>query len=182
MFLLEQDEQIVKVVRRHWFVMLPIFLVTFILAAAPTILYYLLSADFVPSTQNFLAKENLVQIKSFIEEWRSFAYSIWLLLLWIFLFIEWTNYYLDFWVISNKRIIDVEQRSFFHRDVTSFNYSQIQDITVETRGLLETFFKFGTLHIQTAGHNREIVIKDASHPEEARSLILRLQEQAIKNL
>jgi len=117
-------------------------------------------------------------IQNFVLRWNVFGYSIWLLLLWIMFFIEWTDYYLDLWVITDSRILDVEQKGFFHREVTSFNYSQIQDITVETRGLIETFFKFGTLHIQTAGHNREIVIRDASRPEEARSLILRLQEKS----
>ncbi|MEY2703032.1 MAG: hypothetical protein RLY43_1670, partial [Bacteroidota bacterium] len=128
---------------------------------------------------------NLIQIiQKFFTEWKVFGYSLWLLVLWVIFFIEWTDYYLDFWIITNRRIIDVEQNGFFHREITSFRFEQIQDITVETRGLIETFFKFGTLQIQTAGHSRDIIIRDAHYPEDARSLILRLSEKSksIKDL
>lgn len=173
MYKLEAEEQIIKVVRRHYLVLIPMILAIIIFALAPLFLYSFLSSDFIPLDPN--AKS---VISEFVSEWKTFGYSIWLLLLWIMFFIEWTDYYLDLWVITNKRIIDVEQKGFFHREVTSFLYGQIQDITVETRGLIETFFKFGTLHIQTAGHDREIVIRDAHCPEEARSLILGLQEKS----
>lgn len=151
----------------------PMILIIIILALAPLILYHLLFSGFFPLDPN--VKET---VREFVSDWGTFGYSLWLLILWIMFFMEWTDYYLDLWVITNKRIIDAEQKGFFHREVTSFLYGQIQDITVETRGLIETFFKFGTLHIQTAGHNREIVIRDAHHPEEARSLILGLQERS----
>ena len=113
-----------------------------------------------------------------VSKWGGFAYSIWLLTLWIFIFIEWTDYYLDLWVITNKRILDVEQMGFFRREVTSFGYDYIQDITIETKGFIQTMLKFGTLHIQTAGHNKEILIRDASNPENARALILDLQHRS----
>lgn len=168
----EEGEKIVKIVRRHWFVLIPMLLTLLIAAVAPAIVFGLIKSGFVPFEQEFVE-----DLQDFIYGWKVFAYSIWLLLLWIVFFIEWTDYYLDVWVITDRRIIDIEQKGFFHREVTSFNFAQIQDITVETHGLIETFFKFGTLHIQTAGHNRKIIIPDARHPEEARSLILNLQFQ-----
>jgi uncharacterized membrane protein YdbT with pleckstrin-like domain len=76
-------------------------------------------------------------------------------------------------------VIDIEQKGFFHREVTSFSFRQIQDITVETKGLIQTFFKFGTLHIQTAGHDRDILINSAENPEEVRTLVLKYQEKLI---
>jgi len=169
----EPGEEIIKVVRRHYLVMIPVILMILVLAMLPLTIYAILIADFLPldpSIKNF--------VEDFFVRWKSFGYSVWLLLLWIFFFIEWTDYYLDLWVITNRRIVDVEQKGFFHREVTSFSFGQIQDITVETHGLVETLLKFGTLHIQTAGHNREIVIRDAHHPEKARSLILELQQKS----
>lgn len=173
MFTLEREEKIIRVVRRHFFVILPMMLMIFFAAFVPLILYQFIISGYIPFGPNFIDA-----VKVFVSKWEVFGYALWLLLLWIIFFIEWTDYYLDLWVITDKRIIDVEQKGFFHREVTSFLYGQIQDITVETRGLIETFFKFGTLHIQTAGHDREIVIRDAHCPEEARSLILGLQEKS----
>lgn len=168
----EEGEKIIKVVRRHYLVIVPIITTLMLIALAPLIFYLLIVSDFVSLDQNIK-----MIIEDFFMKWKTFGYSLWLLLLWIIFFIEWTDYYLDLWVITDRRIIDVEQKGFFRREVTSFRYEQIQDITVETRGLIETLFKFGTLHIQTAGHNREIIIRDAHYPEEARTLILRLSEK-----
>jgi uncharacterized membrane protein YdbT with pleckstrin-like domain len=167
----EEGEKTIKVLRRHWFVMLPMILGNVVAAALPVIFFNIISSG------SFLEWNVPSFLNSLTFEWSVFAYSIWLLWLWTLFFIEWTDYYLDFWVITDRRIIDVEQKGFFHREVTSFRYKQIQDITVETRGILETIFKFGDLQIQTAGHERKIVIKNASFPEDARSLILRAAEK-----
>lgn len=154
-------------------VILPMVTVLILAALAPMILHLILVSGIVPFDQNLITA-----VTNLVAERKVFGYSLWLLVLWIVFFIEWTDYYLDIWVLTDRRIIDIEQKGFFHREVTSFRYEQIQDITVETRGLIETFFKFATLHIQTAGHQRDIIIKDAHYPEEARTLILRMQQKA----
>lgn len=172
MIKLEEGERIVMVARRHWFVILPKILGLIFGALIPILLYLILSHGSYFSYYQKLGVESVIE--NIFSEKVLFYYSIWLLLLWVVFFIEWTDYYLDLWVVTDRRILDVEQKGFFHREVTSFGFRQIQDITVETRGLLETFFKFGTLHIQTAGHDRDIIIKDASDPELVRSLVLDL--------
>jgi membrane protein YdbS with pleckstrin-like domain len=168
----EEGENIVRVVRRHYFVILPFITILVISSVAPIILIQFLLSDFLQ-----LSLDVRLSISNFISEWKVFGYSIWLLILWVVFFIEWTDYYLDVWILTDRRIVDIEQKGFFNREVTSLTYHRIQDITVETRGIIETLFKFGTLHVQTAGSNREILIRDAMHPEEARSLMLSLQQK-----
>lgn len=174
MWKLDEGENIVRVLRRHYWVILPTIFVIIFLAIFPLIFISLISSDFLPIDQIF---KNMVD--GFLNEWnfKIFAYSLYLLLLWVFFFIEWTDYYLDVWVITDRRIVDIEQKGFFHREITSFNYEQIQDITVETKGFIETLFRFGTLHVQTAGIGRDIIINHAANPEEARLLILGLQKK-----
>jgi len=173
MITFEENEQTVKIVRRHYLVIIPMVISLMLAALAPLLFFIFITSGFVPLDANIIQV-----VQNTFSKWKVFGYSLWLLLLWVIFFIEWTNYYLDLWIITNKRIIDVEQKGFFHREVTSFRFGQIQDITVETRGIIETFFKFGTLQIQTAGHGRDIIIRDAHYPEEARSLILRLSEKS----
>ena len=168
----EDGEKIMKVVRKHYFVLLPAVFMLLVLAFAP----YIMHAFFTSSIFN-MGEAVASNMGAWVERWKVFAYSIWLLILWIIFFIEWTNYYLDLWIITDKRILDVEQHGFFNREVTSFRFEQIQDITVETKGIIETVFHYGTLHIETAGHDRDIIIKDAHNPEDARSLILSMQLQ-----
>lgn len=168
----EEGEKIEKIVRRHYFVILPTIMLMVLLALAPIFFIQIILSDLFPLQE--VLKSN---IQNFISEWKVFGFSIWLLILWVIFFIEWTDYYLDIWILTDRRIIDVEQKGFFNREVTSLSYGRIQDITVETRGIMETFFKFGTLHVQTAGSSREIVINNAHYPEDARSLMLQLQQK-----
>jgi len=173
MIIFDEGEKIIKIVRKHYFVIMPTVLLTFFLAMAPFLLFSFLGSDFLS-----IEPEIKDVVFDFLAKWKVFGYSIWFLLLWVTFFMKWTNYYLDMWIITNKHIIDVDQKSFFHREITSFRYEQIQDITIETNGLVQTFLKFGTLHIQTAGQGNNIIIKDAHYPEEAKTLILQLQEQS----
>lgn len=176
MIKLEDGEKVMMVVRRHWFVVLPKIFGFILGAFAPVLLLLVLDIFFASElTPFFLGVSEAVE--KAISENGFFWYSLWLLILWVIFFIEWTDYYLDLWIVTDRRILDVEQKGFFHREVTSFGFRQIQDITVETKGLLETFFKFGTLHIQTAGHDRDIIIKDAINPEAVRSLVLGLADR-----
>ncbi len=170
MIKLETGERIITIVRRHYFVMLTSLITIALVALLPLVLLEMVMSGFIP-----IEGDIGTLITKTLGEWKFFAYSLWLLLLWVAFFIEWTDYYLDIWIITDRRIIDVEQKGFFNREVTSFSYDYIQDITVETRGLIPTLLKFGTLHVQTAGQHREILIRSAAHPEDVRSIILGLQ-------
>ena len=103
----DKGEKVIGEARRHWFVILAHAAFVVILGVVPAI--------------GFLVIENLYSISSYINLPGSpfylgtFLYLIWLLFLWIAFFIEWTNYYLDVWYITNKKIIDIEQKRLFHR-------------------------------------------------------------------
>jgi membrane protein YdbS with pleckstrin-like domain len=165
MFILEEGENIVKVVRKHWFVMLATVLGILFMATIPALIYILLVSKYVN-----------------IGIWAGFLYSLWLLILWVIFFIDWTDYYLDMLLITDKRVLNINQNGFFRREIISFRYEQIQDITVETRGVIQTFFKFGLIQIQTAGEKRCIILKHADNPESVRSEILKRQALVKPNI
>ena len=184
---LEEGEKIIRVVRKHWFVMLVIAVTMFILALLPLFLYFFLFFEVFNEFFGLnlaVSRELLTSVLTAVQKWGTFAYPLWLLILWTFFFVEWTDYYLDALVITNKRVIDIEQKGFFNREITSFNYHNIQDITVETKGIIQTLFKFGFIHIETAGDDKHriIAIKYAQNPEEARSVILQQQSKMTDQL
>lgn len=102
----------------------------------------------------------------------SALYLLWILILWMSFFYQWTDYYFDVWIVTNERIVDVEQVGFFSRKVSTLQLDRIQDITVRVDGMVATFLKFGDLHIQTAGDQPMFVIKQASQPLEVKEAIL----------
>lgn len=112
--------------------------------------------------------------------WRIFL-GIWFLFLWVGLSLKFTNYFLDIWIVTDKRIIDVDQKALFNRRVVYMNLDRIQDVSVETKGLLRTIFKVGDVHVQTAGAETNFVIKDARSPSSVKEAILKASAEFGKN-
>jgi len=170
---LDPGESIVLEVRRHWFVFISTGLFSFVLAVAPLFLYGFLVT--------FLKAKIFPNLESASLFW--FLYFLWLLIVWMSLFVQWTNYYLDVWYVTQKRIIDVEQRGLFHRHVSNLRFDKIQDISIEVRGVLAHLFKFGDVHVQTAGQDStEFIIKHASHPEKIREAVFDLHNKEAERL
>jgi len=160
---LQPDEKIVLSVRRHWYVVVAESLILFGLAVLPFII--LPAIGYL----NFKFSGSFSSLYIFLS-------SLWLLGLWLTFFIFWTNYYLDVWIITNQKIIDIEQHGLFRREISEYRLDHIQDVTVKIPDLLATFFKFGNVEVQTAGATSQtFVIRSAPHPEEVRDLIIKLQ-------
>lgn len=69
----------------------------------------------------------------------------------LFLFIEWMNHELDMVVITNNRVIVVEQRSFLDRDLGECTLDKIQEAGIRATGLFANLLDYGTLTLKTAG-------------------------------
>lgn len=76
------------------------------------------------------------------------------------------NYSQSVFVISNLRVINVEQEGFLKRTITETDLDKIQDISSSTKGLARMMLKYGDLMIRTAGASQgtEIVVKDIANP------------------
>ena len=169
MIRLEKDEKILFIIRKHWFVFfVDIISVALLLLIPVTMiasLHYL--KQFIDISGNDVA---LVATAS----------SVVLLFIWTSIFIIWTDYYLDILILTNKHIIDVEQKGLFSRELSMFRLDKIQDITSEVNGLIPTLLKFGTIHIQTAGDDREFLVRGMPKPFEVRHRISKQQSFALK--
>ncbi len=133
---LQNGEVLLSVMRKHWFVLfihiLPFGFVFFI----PLIVLYFMSSS--------IMTPELVAILIFSS-------SLWMLVSLTIMFTIWTSYYLDLWIVTTKRIIDIEQKGLFNREIKTLHMKTVQDVQVDVVGIFETFLKFGTLRVQTAG-------------------------------
>ena len=165
---LDPNETILLEVRKHWFVFFSQGVVLVLASILPPIIY-----EFFVS---------LVPLKIIINgnatALASFLYTLWLLVLLMILFIQWTNYYLNVWYITEKRIIDVVQKGIFHREVSSIRFDKIQDITVEVNGFIATFLNFGDVGVQTASETGGIFsMKGAANPDAVRKIVFSQHNQ-----
>jgi len=159
LFTLRPGEHILKVINKHWFVFAKI-IIGFSLLLVPAPVATALLPLFLEGGQF----ANLLPLIDFL----AVLYALLVLLL---LFLFWMDYYLDMWVITDFRIIDIEQYGLFSRQVAEIPLKQVQDVTVEVHGVLQTFLRFGAIRIQTAGE-REFAIEDIPRLEETKELIL----------
>lgn len=87
-------------------------------------------------------------------------------------------FFLNVLVVTNYRIIDVDQRGFFHRVVSETTYDKIQDVSYSIQGPWATLWHYGTIHVQTAGQQANLEIIHVRNPELIHELILRVQNEA----
>lgn len=162
----ESDEKILKEVRKHWFIVLTQYFGMLVMALFPLVAYISLShiPPFVPL---------LIHIDTPLL---IAGYSAWLILVWMGLFTIWTNYYLDIWTLTNKRLITVDQQGLFSRNTGSFRLERLQDINVSVRGILATFLKFGDLEAETASSDKNFVAKGIPDPQGFKALILQASD------
>ena len=141
---LEPDETILATVRKHWFVIVAELFGVALLVLLPfaALLGLVVFRGSLGAMDiDILAYGQLI----------GFGVALWLLLSLIGGFTIWTHYFLDLWVVTDRRIILVDQVHFFSRNVSVFRLERLQDIEFKIKGIIPTLLNFGTLKAQTAG-------------------------------
>lgn len=159
-------EKVIYVLRSHWVTFIP-YIVTFIaLIFVPAVVYWLFSTVFVTVMQNPATMPILILVGS--------AYYLSILLFFYSFFVE---FYLDSWIVTNDRLIDIRQISIFARTVAEVDLYQIQDVSSEVHGFLPTIFNYGNIYLQTAGPIPKFIIHNVAHPDKLRQAIIELASE-----
>ena len=106
--------------------------------------------------------------------------SMYLLMTAVITMAQVTDYFLDMWIVTNERIINIEQRGLFSRVVSEMRLNQVQDISSHTHGFLETFLTYGDVTIQTAGEKLQFHFKNIDNPDDVKLTIARLVTECKK--
>lgn len=104
-------------------------------------------------------------------------FSLYYLFIWLFFFYSFLDYYLDIWIVTNYRIINIEQNGLFDRIISEQKLYRVQDVTSEIKGIIPTFFDYGDVYVQTAAEKERFIFKQIPHASEVRKKILALAEQ-----
>lgn len=160
MLRLNYNENILAVYRRHWLV-----LVRDVIALSFVGIFLLGAGLFLRN----LAPDFFAGYGNKILLWLAVLFYQGL---WLTLFVRFSDYWLDAWIITSERIIDIEQKGLFRREVSEFKLDKIQDVSVNVSGVIQTFFNFGDVHIETAGSTRNFLFKTVTNPQKIKSKIL----------
>lgn len=158
-------EKIIYHLRRHPIIFLKDFMLFLGLAILPFAFYLFIANSFAGILENNLAQLVLVILGSI------YYFSIILIL-----FTQFVDYYLDNWIVTNDRILNIEQHALFGRTMSELDLYNIQDVTSEIKGILPTLFNYGEVHVQTAGEKTRFIFEHVSNPHEIRDRLLDLAE------
>ena len=91
---------------------------------------------------------------------------------------EWVSWYSDIFVLTNYRVVDVQQDGFFDRRFSEASLVNIQDVSHEVTGVFQTLFNFGNVLVQTAGAEVKIQMRDIAKPQQQAVFILKEEQKA----
>ena len=182
MIILEKDEKIRSICRRHRIVLmiqLSFGVLFFLLLIIPMIILIFSSALLLPDWLIRIAPElSALNLRYLFL----FLLSLFFPILWQVIFLVVVDYYLDCWILTNKRVISTKSEGLFDRIESSITYDKIQDVSTEVKGVLPALFDFGDIRIETASEMGKFIFRQISNPEKVKEVIFEAQEDFLKNL
>ncbi len=161
----QTDETIFLVVREHW-----IFLVFRLFVVVLMFGLLLAFRRFGPAVSPGLFEGTAAVIVKLLSQ-------LYLLALLVGLFAIWIFYYLNIQIITNIRIVDIDQKGLFRRVISELHIDKIEDVTSDANGILSTVFRFGNVYVQTAAAVERFEFDRVPKPEGIEKIILDLYEK-----
>jgi len=147
------DEKIIKLLNRHSF--------TFFRDAFGSI--FIFFASLVMMLMFFYVPYALII---------SFAFFVFSIIGGFYSYFTWER---DKYIITDQRIVDIDQITLFTRSQKEATFDKIQDVTSEVRGFWGSVFNYGNVIIQTAGEN-SLTLSDVANPEQIQKIIFDLAQ------
>jgi len=161
-------ETVLAFLRRHWFVMFLNAVLFSVLMALPIAIYNLIPGQLLGWIDGTPWEGLIIMFLG--------AYF---LMMWLFFFASLVDYYLDVWIVTSERIIDIQQISLFRHIVSEQRIVRVQDVTSSVRGIIPTFMNYGNVNIQTAGEQERFVFEQVPNPEKVKKIIFQAYEDAV---
>lgn len=154
----KEAEKIIVFTRRHWFILLGPIIGAMFASLIPLILVIL--------SARILVQYNLSGVFTL-------CWIIYLMIVWFSLFYKLTMHSLDTWIVTNERIIDILQIGLFRRKVSELHLESIQDISVNTNGVAQSYLDFGNIEIQTGATAQRFLFDQVPHPLKIKDEIMK---------
>lgn len=100
----------------------------------------------------------------------AFSYGFYYFLIWFY----------DVYIITNRRVVLVNQKSLFSREFVETDLDKVHDVTYSVKGIFATIFKYGTVTIRTST-GLTLELTDLSDPDEIQEMITNLADVTHKH-
>jgi uncharacterized membrane protein YdbT with pleckstrin-like domain len=83
-------------------------------------------------------------------------------------------------IVTSDKVVQILYRNIIDRKISQLSLGDLQDVTVDQRGILARAFGYGTLVIETAGEQNNFTFTYAPHPYVCAKDIVGSRESSIK--
>ena len=161
----EHTEEVVLLLRRHFITNVPWIIGVIILIFAPFIAVPILTT-LLENTLSFIS-----------SAWMGILTLFWYLVTLGFLLFNFLDWYFNVYIITDRRIVDVDLIALLYKEISSAELDKIEDVTYRQGGAWLTFFNYGDVLIQTAGTHPNFEFSAVANPNKVISVITQLIEQ-----
>ncbi len=160
------DEKILSVIHRHWF---DIAMHYMFIAVVISVLF--VGLFFVGDIEALLGVRNIMPLVLFV-------YSTVVIFLWFYGFLIWIDYWLDVWIVTDQRVVNIEQKGLFSRHVSELHFHTVQDVTSKVQGLIPTLLNYGDVEVQTAAEKTRFLFRRVPEPYAIKAMLVERQRRA----
>jgi len=165
---LEPGEQMVCEIKRH-----PFGLIGMYFMAALLIIVLALAAIFVPHFFTSIDK----QVKLLLL----LGFAIIAAFVFLLIFVSTSIYNKNRWIVTSSNLTEVTQEGLFRRQVSQLSLANLEDVTTNQSGIIQSMFHFGTLRAETAGETSHFVLSFCPNPNGYAQKILAAREAFLRN-
>src|SRR3990167_233922 len=147
----EESEEIIIFLRQHFVVNAGWIFASIILGLLPAVVQIVLSGtDLIPP----LPACYYVVLP-----------ALWYLGLFGYIFVNFLHWYFNIYIVTNERVVDIDWVSLLYKHFASTRLDKVQDVSYKQAGILDLFFNFGHVYIQTAGSDQNFEFAAVPKPD-----------------
>lgn len=136
----QKNEVVLCFCRKHWIVLVPHFIGALLIAVGLT---FFISSSF------FWSPVVIAGLTYYLH----------------YFFVRFFNYYLKIVIVTNFRVIHLDQTLYFHRNRDSIDLPEIQDIVIQQNGIIKTLFNYGEIIITLSSAHASKTLACVPNPE-----------------
>jgi len=164
------DEEVILLCRRTFIPFISILLVMILLLPCPFLIWLLTDLYF---GVKLLATDANIILFIMIS-------TLYYLVLNFFVFTNWLDFYFDVTIVTDRRIVDIDQLGLINRTISETNLVDIKESFVEQNGIFQNLFNYGTVSIQVPATRQSIEIDAVFNPREVARVINDLHNQIVQ--
>jgi hypothetical protein len=157
----EQDdlEEIILVMRPHWFTNVSWIITTIFMLFVPTLIRFIPVWSGVPLRYQML------------------GILFWYMITLAFALEKFLSWYFDVYIITDERVVDIEFRNLLDKKFAEAKISMIQDVSSRVAGISQTMLNYGDVRIQTAAEIPELSFEKVPNPDKVIKVLQMMRQE-----